>query len=261
MSSVAYYERRRGSRKIKFDDRRLGERRNIRKGFLRDNRRNASQIRRNQRKDLFIPATVYIQEKELRGQTQDISPEGVYIKLGTRLKVGTPISLKFIFGNDICYLNISGQVTYCNSQNGYETPQYGIGIKFAGIKDWEQKVLESAVSELIKRGTTVDNNSLLSITVSKDTMAMEAARYNIAVSRPLDETSDFPRRSCIHASKIVGWGSYLPPNEITNQDISDKVTTDGYKNVGEVVENLTGIKPGDMKIRIFSHLIWLPGRR
>lgn len=199
-----------------------------------------SQVRQYERETFKIPVLLKIEKKEISGYTHDISPGGLLIFSDAILSPGTPTALQFSFG-DICYLNISGQVVFCHKARNNESPAYAIGVKFAAIREWEQKILTSAVQEL-KQNAITQEKSLLSIQVSTDSVAIEVADFSIGATRTLEEITDRPHQSSIHASKIIGWGSYLPSNEITNQDISSMVNANGYKNVGEVVEALTGIK-------------------
>ncbi len=241
MISTAFYERRNGSLAIDFNERRIAQRRNREKAASPEQRRLASQIRRYEREAFKIPVRLKIQEKEVSGYTHDISPEGLLVFSDTSLNRGTPLALNFTFGENVCHLNISGQVLFCRSVQKENQPQQAIGIKFSAIRDFEQKILTSAVQELKQNGTTQEK-SLLTILISKDTLAEEVADFSIRIPRTLEERPSIIRKSCIHASKIIGWGSYLPPKEITNKDISSMVKANGYKNVGEVVEALTGIK-------------------
>src|SRR5437660_645003 len=51
------------------------------------------------------------------------------------------------------------------------------------------------------------------------------------------------RPGCRLSSKIIGWGSYLPPAEITNKHINSFLNVKGKPTrYGEVVGNLTGIQ-------------------
>lgn len=200
-----------------------------------------SKVRQYEREKFKIPVCFKIEKKEIVGYTHDVSLGGLLLYTSTILKPGTPVTLQFSFGENLCYLNISGQVVFCRKVENGDSPLHAIGIKFSAVRDFEQTILTSAVQEL-KRNTAIQEKSLLNINVFKDSMAIEAADFNILIPRTLEEDPDTTQWSCIHASKIVGWGSYLPSKEITNQDISAKVRANGCKNVGEVVEALTGIK-------------------
>ncbi|MGH7233248.1 MAG: aldehyde dehydrogenase family protein, partial [Nitrospiraceae bacterium] len=132
-------------------------------------------VRRYKRKSLHIPTCIRVQDSVITCQTEDISPGGLRVVSGVPLGLGTPLALKFSFGGNICYLNISGQVVYClpvNQQDGLDA----VGIKFSDIQEWEQIILLSLVDELIRTSPTLEK-SLLTILVSRDSLADEAAQF------------------------------------------------------------------------------------
>lgn len=202
---------------------------------------NSSQARQHERETFKIPVCLKIDKKEISGYTHDISPAGLLIFNDIVLESGTPMNLKFSFG-DICYLNVSGQVVYCLPTENGTLGKYAIGITFSAIREWERKILATAVREL-KNGSSTEEKSLLLIHISKDLIALEAKDFYIQSPKTFGEQYISKRQSCMHASKIIGWGSYLPPQEITNQDINNMVNLNGHKmRFGDVVGNLTGIK-------------------
>jgi acyl-CoA reductase-like NAD-dependent aldehyde dehydrogenase len=94
--------------------------------------------------------------------------------------MGTPLALKFSFGGNICYLNVCGQIVYCRyAQHGALDT---IGIKFSDIQEWEQIILLSLLDELCRTAPTREK-SLLTIILSRDSLAEEAAR----LYRPFDK--------------------------------------------------------------------------
>jgi len=241
MTTMTYYERRKENKPTEFSDRRIAHRRNQEKAISQEHRRLASQVRRYEREAFKIPVRLKFQEKEISGFTQDICPEGLLVFTDTALSPGMPMTLKFSFGEHVCHLNISGQVVFCRSTEHEGPTQHAIGIKFSGVRDFEKKILIYVVQEL-RQSPTTQEKSLLTILVSKDILAQEVADLSLRIPRTFEETPGTIRKSCIHASKIIGWGSYLPSQEITSSDITARVKTDGYKNIGKVVEMLTGIK-------------------
>lgn len=138
---------------------------------------NVSQARQYERESFKIPIRIQIQKKEISGYTHDISPGGLLIFSDAILSSGTPMALQFSFG-DICYLNVSGQVVFCHQVQNEGSSLYSSGIKFAAIREWEQKILTSAVQEL-KQNATTQEKSLLSIQVSTDTISTEAAEFSL----------------------------------------------------------------------------------
>ncbi len=115
--------------------------------------------------------------RSIRSKTQDISPGGLLLISKLSLTPGTPLTLRFRFGG-ACHLNISAQVTFCVTAQQPRSKCYSVGIKFAGIRDWEQLILLSALKE-IKEAAVTRRTSLLTISVSNDRLASEAADYYI----------------------------------------------------------------------------------
>jgi pyrroloquinoline quinone (PQQ) biosynthesis protein C len=145
-----------------------------------ERRRLASQVRRFERDSFKLPVYLKMDKKEMAGHTHNISPEGVMVFCEAALKPGTPMSLQFTFGSNICYLNVAGQVVFYRLMRNNGSTSQVMGIKFSAIRDWEQKILISAVQEL-RRGAVTQDKSLLTINVSKDTLALEAADINTRI--------------------------------------------------------------------------------
>jgi len=174
MPVTAFYDRRQQTSPIEDLERRFKERRNGQNGYFQERRRPASQVRRYGRASLSIPLRFDVDGKKVTGSTRDIGPEGMLLVTDSPLRDGTPLSLKFSFGKNVAYMNLAGQVIYCLSSENGESRNYGIGIKFSGIREWEQRILQSAIQEL-KQSEVVQENSLLTIAISKDSLALEAA--------------------------------------------------------------------------------------
>lgn len=139
-----------------------------------EQRRQAFQARLDARTALRIPVRLMTQEKEVSGYTGDISQSGLVVISPAGLRPGTPISLLFSFGKNICHMTVAGQVAYCREISVGMTEEREIGIKFSAIRELEQKILASAVQEL-KHDTAIQEQSLLTIHVANDTLAQEAA--------------------------------------------------------------------------------------
>jgi 3-oxoacyl-[acyl-carrier-protein] synthase-3 len=197
-----------------------------------------AQSRSLERYNVKIRFRLQKEGKEVVGYSQNISPGGLQVISTIVLNAGTPLAIQCSFG-EVGYLNVSGQVVYCRADIH---DNHTIGIKFSALRDWEEKILTSAVQELNQSPATQEK-SLLTMLVSEDTMALEAADFYVqgraaSVGRP-----GTIRQSCVHAAKIVGWGSYLPPHEISNQNINSMLRMKGNKTrFGDVVGSLTGIK-------------------
>lgn len=236
-----FYERRKSILSIDFIDRRKVQRRNNAEAALRERRRLTSQIRQHEREMIEVPVCLQVEGKELTGHTHNISLGGLLIIINSPLAVGTPITAQFSFGESFCYLNIVGQVVFCSPGGNNGSSQYVIGIKFSATRDIDQKILSTAIQAL--RTPSTEGKSSLSIVVAKDNAAPGVMDFHLRTSKSLEETGiPAVRKSTVHASKIIGWGSYLPPQEITAKEINKMFKAEGYQNVGEVVEALTGIK-------------------
>jgi len=205
MISTAYYERRKGSLAVDFSDRRTTQRRDQEKAITPEQRRLASQIRRYARETFKIPVRLKVQEKELSGYTHDISPEGLLIFSDTRLSAGTPMSLQFTFGENVCSLNISAQVLFCRSVQKENQPQQAIGLKFSAIREFEQKILTSAVQEL-RQNPNAHEKSVLNLLVSADTLAQEAAGFSKRSSKTLDEKPGTTHQPSVDPSNNINFG-------------------------------------------------------
>ena len=124
---------------------------------------------------LRIPFELPVGDKAIAGYTKALTQDGLRVISASSLKPGTPLSLQFSFGENVCYLNLSGQVALCTQSGKSPSDAYGIQIRFSAIREWEQKILISAI-EALKQSSRMQENSLVKIQVSRDTLALEAAR-------------------------------------------------------------------------------------
>ncbi len=173
MSLSSFYERRRVPATIDCKDRRIAQRRTQVIAFSPDRRRLASQGRRYDREALPIPVLLRVQEKNVSGCTRDIARGGLLVLSDTALRVGTPLALQCSFG-EVCHLNLSGQVVFCHPNGTASSGSFAAGIKFVGLRDWEQRILSSALQELKENAATLEK-SVLKLFVSEDHLAVEAA--------------------------------------------------------------------------------------
>ena len=116
-----------------------------------------------------------MQDKKITGFTEDLSPEGLQFVSSAFLPSGSPVAIQFSFGGNVCYLNLSGQVALCTQSRESASGAYEIQIKFSAIREWEQKILVSAI-EALKQSSPMQEKSLVKIQVSPDTLALEAAQ-------------------------------------------------------------------------------------
>ena len=136
--------------------------------------------RRSERESLSIPFRLRMYEKEVCGSTQDLSPHGLRLMSDTTLPAGTPLALQCNFAG-ICYLNLAGQVVFCKPSKLGTSHNHAIGIKFAAMREWEENILASALQAL-KQDPATQGQSLLTILVSKDALAQEAANLSPTAS-------------------------------------------------------------------------------
>jgi len=170
--------------------------------------------------DIKIQIRLQFDESAVSGCTQKFSPQGFRMTSETALPAGAPLALQCAFG-EVCYLNLSGQVVFCRQitpsplegAGGGEGvfPQHEIGIKFSAVREWERKILESAIQELTQT-TALQEKSLLNILVSEDTLALEALRLDSGQVSPSPSirTPFMARVARYHWKKdLVAQGLYL----------------------------------------------------
>jgi len=122
-----------------------------------------------------IPVSLRLYRKQLSGHAPNLTPSGLRVLSAATLNPGTPLALQLSFGANSCYLNLSGQVASClQAQNGTER-QYAIGIQFVAVREFERKILASAIQEL-QEDPTAQENCFVTIDISKDAVAEEAAQ-------------------------------------------------------------------------------------
>ena len=127
------------------------------------------------KKTVKIPFNLPVLHKAIVGYTKDITPAGLQLISDSSLQPGTPVNLQFSFGENVCYLNLSGQVALCTQSRENASSSHEIQIKFSAIREWEQKILISAI-EALKQSSPMQEKSLVKIQVSRDTVAQEAAQ-------------------------------------------------------------------------------------
>lgn len=166
-SGVAFFERRKAETPIGIINRRISERRSHEKPISSEHRRLASQVRRYEREPFKIPVRLEAAGKEISGYTHDISPEGLLVYSDIVLSTGAPMTLQFSFGENFCYLNVSGQVVFRRLVEKEGALTLATGIRFSGVRDFEQKMLTSVVQAL-KQNNKREEKSSLSVLLSKN---------------------------------------------------------------------------------------------
>lgn len=140
----------------------------------------------HERGTLKIPVRFQIQGKEASGSMLDLNTTGLQVISDTELSLATPLELQFVFGGESCYLNVAGQVVFCRKLGNGPPANYEIGLKFSAIREWEERILNSAVQGLKEDSVTRDK-SFLTILVSEDNLAKEAANLSTEASTPHPE--------------------------------------------------------------------------
>jgi pyrroloquinoline quinone (PQQ) biosynthesis protein C len=91
------------------------------------------------------------------------------------------MAMQFCFGGETCYAQVAGQVVFCRKIDAHARAKYEIGIKFAALREWEQRILNSAV-QVLKEDSLTQDKSFLTIRVSEDHLAREAANLSITAA-------------------------------------------------------------------------------
>lgn len=170
------------------------------------------EARRYERNALQIPVLVQVNGDTVFCRSQDMTPGGLRILSRTAVSSGTPLELKFRFG-DVCYLNIAGRVVFCLSDGAANGREMEIGITFSALRDWEQMVLLSAFKEL-KESAVTREKSVLTIVVSMDRLAVEASRLGSGPRRGSETRIGSPQ------SSLLGSLPYPLPTEPTRAPLS-----------------------------------------
>src|SRR6266496_3793843 len=95
---------------------------------LSTNHENGAPRQRQHERGLKIHVHVQMNDHEITGSAIEINTQGIQVLSEVLLSPGTPLALQFSF-SDVCYLNISGQVTYCLSSG--TSGKHAMGIKFS----------------------------------------------------------------------------------------------------------------------------------
>lgn len=133
--------------------------------------------------EMRIPVCLRLHRKQLSGYAPDLTSSGLHVLSASTLNPGTPLALQLSFGANSCYLNLSGQVSSCLlTQDGAER-QYAIGIQFVAVREFERKILASAIQDL-QEDPAAQEKSFVTIDISKDAVAEEAARVAVGSQPP-----------------------------------------------------------------------------
>src|SRR5712692_2651049 len=101
-----------------------------------------------EQESLKIPFEMPMRDKELSGFTENLTPECLRFVSDAALRLGTAVTIQFTFGENVCYLNITGRVISCESCGEVATKKHVTEIRFAAVREWEQKILISAIEAM-----------------------------------------------------------------------------------------------------------------
>lgn len=131
------------------------------------------QPRRFQRGLFRIPVRIQQGLHQIEGETADFTPGGLRLlcRHVPNLAPGTALNLTFRFG-ETCHLSAAAQVVYHLDPSA--DGMHAVGIRFAGLRDWEQTILLSALKALSESDRT-RQTSLITVDLAENPLAREAA--------------------------------------------------------------------------------------
>lgn len=122
-----------------------------------------------------IPVCFRVHKREIPGVACAVSSMGLQVVTSATLTPGTPLALQVSFGAESCFMNLAGQVSSCLLAQDGSDRKYQLGISFAGMRDFEHKILNSAIQELAQDPSLLER-SFVTIEIAKDAVAEEASR-------------------------------------------------------------------------------------
>lgn len=162
-----------------------------------------AELRQDVRESLKL-CVRFVQDEKIDGYTEDVGLGGLRVVCSRSFRPGTPLALQCAFG-DVCYLNISGQVIYSFSIGDGVFRKQVVGMKFSGLREWDRKILSSALQEL-KRNVSIQEKSLLTILVSNDSLAQEASELSDVI---LDESLAFNNKGVKKSKKFTSHPAWI----------------------------------------------------
>jgi pyrroloquinoline quinone (PQQ) biosynthesis protein C len=145
-----------------------------------------TEARHTERLSVQAPVTLRVGDRtEFHAHTQDIASTGIRFLSPVAIRAGIPVTIQCSFGG-FCYLNLSGQTIFSMEVAEQSQRLYSMGLKFSAIRDFERKVLRSAVEEL-RDNSEARERSWFAISISQDALALEAANFG---QEQLDKADD-----------------------------------------------------------------------
>lgn len=190
--------------------------------------------RLSERHSLEIPVDLGPSEE---GATTDISSDGVGLRIPCPLPVGVPMGMEYQWSHGQV-MKVGVDVVYCIST---KDGRHQVGLKLTSVREWERSELQAALRALREvPGTGKEARiRLRPVAAPMTPAATQLAR------RPTNGEHPRPtaRTTGVYASTAVGWGAYLPPHIITNEDINRSLRMAGQRTrFGDVVGIRTGIE-------------------
>lgn len=199
------------------------------------------ELRRRQRVLVQIPVTLTVDGHVHNFHTRNIGAGGMQLMADVELTIKTPLVVQWRFNGNVHH-DIAGQVIYSRKIDGGANDQYGIGIMFLGRREWEAKTLSVAAERLFTHPED-QAGSTLAISVASNALSLGQKKFYCRSRQPLAGELGTLRTATSHAAKIVGWGAYVPPNELKNDDINAILKVKGdTTSFADIVGRLTGIK-------------------
>jgi len=201
----------------------------------------ATELRRRQRALARIPVTLSLDGRVYHVHTSDVGAAGMQVLAEVELAAKTPVVVQWHFNGSVHH-DIAGQVVYSRQPDGSPAGQYGIGIAFLGLREWETKTLAAAAEQLLVHPEHQTGSSI-AISIGGHALAMGQKKFHCRSRQPMAGELGMLRTATPHAAKIVGWGAYMPPNQIKNDDVNAILTMKGNTTkFADIVGRLTGIK-------------------
>jgi 3-oxoacyl-[acyl-carrier-protein] synthase III len=201
----------------------------------------AIELRRCQRAPARIPVTLTMNGRVYDLHTRNIGAGGMQLTAGVDLTVRMPLVVRWRFNGNVHH-DIAAQVVYSRKIDGAANDQYETGISFLGRREWEARTLAAAAERLLTHPED-QAGSALAISVASNALSLEQKKFYGRSRQPLAGELGTLRTTTPHAAKIVGWGAYVPPNELKNDAINAILKVKGdATSFADIVDRLTGIK-------------------
>lgn len=201
----------------------------------------AIELRRCRRALVRIPVSLTLDGHVHAVHAHDIGGDGMRLAAGVELAAKTPVVIRWRFNGHVFH-DIAGQVIYSEQHDGPAGTRYGIGIAFQGQREWEIKTLAAAAERLLAHPED-QTGSTMAISIAGHALSLGQKKFYCRSRQPMASELGMLRTTTPHAAKIVGWGAYVPPNELTNDDVNAILKVKGDATCfADIVGRLTGIK-------------------